>query len=137
MQALKDVSDEIDQSATRRKVKLFLSAYPEWQLKRVRYQRMGSAQSHRFQRLRKRAEAECDARLLPLSAMADFSSQYAMMADVLRLRFIKQCTIVKSCGLLALQYNLDYVADRTLCRYQERALLAYALASPVDLIIYR
>lgn len=137
LQVLKDVSGEIDQGATRRNVKLFLSAYPEWQLKRTRYQRMGDAQARRFRRLQKRAEVECETRLLPLTSMAEFSPRYAMMADVLRLRFIKRCTIIQSCERLASQYDLDYVSDRTLCRYQEQALLAYALASPADLIIYR
>lgn len=131
-----------DRTATIKNVKGFLTDYYRWNLQRhrfsgrIRYNDImdfvddGDLDSEYAQ-----AEFECQLRLKTLKIMQSIDNDSSFLSDLLKYRFINRYHIKYTCELLAEKYSRDYISERTFNRYQTRALLAFSLVCPRDLIV--
>lgn len=126
----------INKKSTIQNVKSFLKDYNKWHLKSMEFSTWldSSTNTSESSQLSK-AEMECQLRIQTLAIMRRADQQTAFLADLLNYRFIKGWQVKKVCESLAEQYQLGYVAERTFHRYQNQALLIFALTCPRSLFI--
>lgn len=135
------VASQIDRLATINNTKAFLKEYQSWYLqkrkieswKRFDFSKEASLSKEKIAKI----NLECELRTQTLSVMKSTNENLAFLADILEMRYIKLFQLKKVCTLLADKYELDYISERTLSRYQNEALLIFALACPRDLTVLK
>ena len=127
---------DIDESATIASAKDFLNDYKFWHLQKIRLvqvQHLGYKELPTLEIPSERAakiELECFLRLHTIQVMhEDDTDNMPLLADILRLRYIKGYTITKTCFELSL-------TERSFTRRQNEALLSFALICPFNLISF-
>lgn len=128
----------LNERATIKQAKAFLKAYPYWHLQKqrlaYRHNRLLSASDASTDALLK-SDDECKLRTDTLEIMGQTNEQLGFLADLLNFRFIRDFQINKVCNLLTDKYHKEYISERTFSRYQNQALLAFAIACPKDLTV--
>lgn len=83
----------------------------------------------------RQADFECQLRLKTLAAMREVNQPTALLADLLTDRYIKRLTVSQTIADLSVKDHQGYLAERTINRYQNRALLIFAEACPRNLLV--
>lgn len=125
----------INEPATIQRAKQFLKDYRQWQLRKHSFSKWVNQPETEMPPAAKQADFECQLRLRTLAAMREIDQSTALLADLLTDRYIHHLTIPQTVADLSTKYHQGYLAERTVNRYQNRALLIFAYACPHDLLV--
>ncbi|MFD1125114.1 hypothetical protein ACFQ22_07080 [Lentilactobacillus raoultii] len=127
--------DAINEPATIQRAKQFLKDYHQWQLRKQSFSQWVTQPTKTMPQAARQADFECQLRLKTLAAMREVDQSTALLADLLTDRYINRLTIPQTVADLSAKYHQGYLAERTVNRYQNRALLSFAYACPRNLIV--
>jgi len=126
-----DISKQ-DQKTIIAATKKFLNGYTAWTLKQKMYDHWDKTITKAANSDIAKTYMECHLRTDPLKSMATLNEHSAFLAEILTLRFIKKYSIKKTCEILATKYDENYYGERTINRYQNEALLDFAICCPLN-----
>lgn len=133
------INHQINQGATIKKAKQFLKEYDSWHLTTLRLRPASQIRvlSPVEEKQLAKASFECQVRQKTLDVMRETDDVSSLLADLLRWRYLCHWTVPKSCQQLADKYQLGYLSERTYMRYQNHAILNFAILFPIDLLIQK
>ncbi|MEE8825059.1 hypothetical protein LASUN_06300 [Lentilactobacillus sunkii] len=111
----------INRTCTIQKAKKYLNEYHDWKIQSI----VSSSQ---------KASHECQVRIEALDRMSQVDESTALLADLLKDRYLNRWTLVKTCTDLAEKYDIGFISERTGYRYQNMALLIFAQTIPEQLV---
>ncbi|GAD17230.1 hypothetical protein ABC628_10875 [Lentilactobacillus otakiensis] len=114
----------INRACTIQNAKAYLNEYKDWKIKAI------SNSSDR-------AQHECQIRIEALDKMSQVDESTALLADLLRDRYINRWTSIKTFTDLADKYHMGFISERTGYRYQNMALLIFAHISSEQLLCFQ
>lgn len=131
------MNHQIGPETTIKKAKRFLKDYESWHLTILRLQQVSQIRSLSSAEEKQLAKAsfECQIRQKTLNVMRETDDVSSLLADLLKWRYLCHWTVPKVCQQLADKYQLGYLSERTYMRYQNHAILDFAVLCPINLLM--